>query len=170
MSIPAGGERPAAQVKLPEGCLIRGCLPGDEESWIALLGLCGFDGWDRRRFDEYMDKPERKEGSRLVLLGGRVLAATFAGRGDVEANVGRVDYVVSHPGFRGRGLGRAVCAGVLDYLLGRGYETVELFTDDWRLSAIGLYLSLGLTPDMTSVGMSSRWEAVMERLAASPPR
>lgn len=169
MSIPAGRERPTVHVKLPEGCLIRGCSPGDEESWIELLGLCGFDGWDRGRFDAYMDKPERKEGSRLVLLGGRVVAATFAGRGGVEANVGRVDYVVSHPGHRSRGLGRAVCAGVLDYLLGRGYETVELFTDDWRLPAIGLYLSLGFSPDMTGAGMRARWELVMERLAASPP-
>ena len=117
-----------------------------------------------------MDKPERKEGSRLVLLGGRVVAATFAGRGDVEANVGRVDYVVSHPGLRGRGLGRAVCAGVLDYLLGRGYETVELFTDDWRLPAIGLYLSLGFSPDLTSAGMRTRWEVVMGQLSASHSR
>jgi mycothiol synthase len=170
MSFPASGERPAVQVKLPEGYLIRGCLPGDEDAWIELIGLCGFDGWDQGRFDEYMDKPERKDGSRLVLLDDRIVAATFAGRGDVEANVGRVDYVVSHPSLRGRGLGKAVCAGVLDYLLGRGYETVELFTDDWRLPAIGLYLSLGLTPDMTSAGMHPRWETVMERLGSNHPR
>jgi len=167
MSISAGGVRPAVPVELPEGCLMRGYMSGDEKGWMELFGLCGFDGWDRGRFDASMSQPERKEGSRVVLLGDRVVAATFAICSDAEAKVGRIDYVVSHPDHRGKGLGRAVCAGVLDYLLGCGYETVELFTDDWRLPAIGLYMSLGFSPEMTGEDMPARWEAVMGRLAAS---
>ena len=164
MSLEVGARPRVGAVEIPDGYLMRACSSGDGDRWIELLGLCGFDGWDRGRFDAYMDQPERKDGSRVVLLGDRVVAATFASRSDAATKVGRVDYVVSHPDHRGKGLGRAVCAGVLDYLSGCGYETVELFTDDWRLPAIGLYLSMGFSPDVTGDNMPARWEAVMGQL------
>ncbi len=37
-------------------------------------------------------------------------------------------------------------------------------TDDWRLPAIGLYLSLGFDPVMEREDMPSRWRAIMAEL------
>ena len=48
----------------------------------------------------------------------------------------------------------------------RGYypSTVILYTDDWRLEAIGLYLSLGFEPQMTRDDMPDRWSDIMQKL------
>ena len=114
--------------------------------------------------EAYLADPERREGSRVVSLGRDIVAATFASPQQFPSRAGVLDYVVSHPNHRGKGLGRAVCTAVLRFFVDRGYESVVLLTDDWRLPAIGLYLSLGFVPEMTRGDMPSRWKAVMARL------
>jgi mycothiol synthase len=151
----------------PSGFTLRGCRPGDEDSWVSLIntGDYGSD-WDRARFDEYISGPERKEGSRVVERDGAVVAATFASvQPDID-DMGRVDFVTSLPEYRGLGLGRLVCSEVVRYLVDRGYSRVILFTDDWRLPAIGLYLSMGFEPQMTREDMPERWEAIRRYLEA----
>lgn len=152
---------------IPDGYKLRGYLPGDEDSWLETLNLGEFGGnWDRQRFDDYIAGPERTEGSVVAVQGDRIVAATFA---SVEAGVdftGRVDFVVSHPKVRGLGLGRAVCTGVVRYLVNKGYTQVILYTDDWRLPAIALYLSMGFEPRMTRTDMPGRWRRVKENLEA----
>ena len=156
------GELP--EVGLPPGFVIHPYRPGDEASWLKLLKLAGFENWDRRRIDEFLGDAERRAGSRIVTKGPTVVAATFASRTMLERRVGVLDYVCSHPRHRGKGLGRAVCTAVLKFLTGRGYQAVTLTTDDWRLPAISLYLSLGFTPVMEREDMPSRWESVMRGL------
>ena len=150
---------------VPEGYFVRGYQPGDEASWMELLntGDYGSD-WDRSRFDEYLTGPERTTGSVVVVKDDRVVAATFASIEVGRDNTGRVDFVTSHPDVRGLGLGRVVCTGVVTYLVSRGYEQVILYTDDWRLPAIGLYLSMGFEPQMTRSDMPERWRRVVEQL------
>jgi mycothiol synthase len=60
-----------------------------------------------------------------------------------------------------------VCLGVLGFFARRGYESVTLLTDDVRLPAIALYLSLGFAPDMTREDMPGRWEQVRRQLDAN---
>lgn len=140
---------------------------GDQDSWVALVntGDYGSD-WDRARFDEYIRGPERKEGSRVVERDGVIVAATFASVQPDMEDMGRVDFVTSLPEYRGYGLGRLVCSAVVRYLIDRGYSRVILFTDDWRLPAIGLYLSMGFEPQMTREDMPGRWEAIRRNLEA----
>ena len=140
---------------------------GDQDSWVALVntGDYGSD-WDRARFDEYIRGPERKEGSRVVERDGVIVAATFASVQPDMEDMGRVDFVTSLPEYRGYGLGRLVCSAVIRYLIDRGYSRVILFTDDWRLPAIGLYLSMGFEPQMTREDMPGRWEAIRRNLEA----
>ncbi len=151
-------------VVLSAGYVLRGYQPGDEQGWVDLLQLGEFSIWDVKRFKSYALEPERTEGSRVVCMGRKIVAATFASQHDHAARVASIDYVISHPEHRGKRLGRAVCTAVLRYLADRGYESVVLFTDDWRLPAIGLYLSLGFVPRLTREDMPSRWEAVMKQL------
>ncbi len=153
------------EVSLSSGYILRGYNSGDEASWIDLLNQdVDWDRWDREKFDSYMDGPERKSGSYVVEKDGSILAATFASRSVEPPNTGRVDFVISHPDHRGNGTGRAVCTAVLQYLMLQRYDSVILFTDDWRLEAIGLYLSLGFEPQMTRDDMPERWSTVMEKL------
>ena len=166
MSVTREKVRQLPDVELPDGFALRGFQPGDERRWVDLLNYGGFSEWGLERFTSYMLEPERTEGSRVVLAGADIVAATFASQHDRVANVGSIDFVVSHPEHRGKRLGRAVCTAVLRYLVARGYELAVLFTDDWRLPAISLYLSLGFVPRVTRDDMPSRWEAVMSQLEA----
>ncbi len=153
------------QSATPVGFTMRGFQPGDEDSWIRLIntGEYGSD-WDRARLDEYMTGPERISGSRVVERDGVIVAATFASIQPDMENTGRVDFVTSLPEYRGYGLGRLVCSEVVRYLVDSGYSRVILFTDDWRLPAISLYLSMGFQPQMTREDMPGRWETIKRNL------
>ena len=151
--------------QVPEGYVLREYRTGDEDGWLELLHLCGFNEWTREAIDMYLRDPERRQGSRVVVRDGRIVAASFASLQDSGARVGVLDYVASHPDHRNRGLARAATTAVLESFRQRGYDSVVLLTDDWRLPAIGLYLSLGFVPEMTREDMPRRWEAVMRNLA-----
>ena len=150
---------------LPPGYELRGYLPGDEASWIEVINTGEFGSqWNRTHFDRYITQPVRRDGSRLVVRDGKVIAATFASVHGGSENLGRLDDVVALPDYRGLGLGRAVCTEVVRYLVGRGYSGVFLFTDDWRLPAIGLYLSMGFEPQMNREDMRGRWDRIRAQL------
>lgn len=166
MLIPASKANEMPGYTVPEGYVMRGYLPGDEDSWLEALNNGDFGEWDHQRFDEYILEPERTQGSVVAVRDDRIVAATFASREVGADSTGRVDFVVSHPDVRGLGLGRAVCTEVVRYLAGRGYDEVILYTDDWRLPAIGLYLSMGFEPQMTRSDMPERWRRVREQLEA----
>ena len=153
------------KMSTPNGFELRSHQPGDEDSWVALINTGEFGSdWDRARFDEYMTGPERLPGSRVAVRDSRIVAATFASVQPDMENTGRVDFVTSLPEYRGLGLGRLVCSTVVLYLVDKGYSRVILFTDDWRLPAIGLYLSMGFQPQMTREDMPGRWEEVKRNL------
>ena len=150
---------------LPEGFLLRPYKHGDEKSWIALLNCGDFDSqWDSQRFQEYMAQDERAEGSRVILKDEMIVAATFASVQDSSKEVGRVDFVVSHPDFRGLGLGKVVLIEVLRCLGNKNYKTIMLYTDDWRIPALGMYLSLGFEPEITRHDMPARWDKIKNTL------
>ena len=151
-------------IKLPASYELREYRHGDEQGWIDLLQFGSFLEWTVERFLSFIANPEREEGSRLIVNEDRILAATFASREDIPGTIGALDFVVNHPEYRGIGLGRAVCTAVMKHLAKQSYESIVLYTDDWRLPAIGLYLSLGFVPQMTREDMPSRWEAVTMQL------
>jgi len=152
-------------VRLPEGYAVRGYRVGDEEEWLQLLHCAGFrSDWDRERIDSFLMDQERRRGSRVVSHDGALVAATFASRQAQPFKAGVLDYVVSHPRHRGKGLGRAVCTAVMRFMVESGYRRIVLQTDDWRLPAIAGYISLGFEPEMTRDDMSARWAGVKKRL------
>ena len=151
--------------RVREGYDLRRCRAGDSDGVAGVLDASGFQGWTAGRVADYLAEPERGAGSRVVARGTRIVASTFASWQEL-GRVGVLDYVACHPEHRGRGLGRAVCLGVLRFFAGRGYESVTLLTDDVRLPAIALYLSLGFAPDMTREDMPGRWEKIMRQLDA----
>ena len=161
---------------VPRGYVLRPYRPGDEEGWTETLNLGGFTSWDLESVLGYLGDPERGEGSQVVEQSGEIVAATFASRasnlppgstavsGDGPSREGVLDYVVTRPDHQGRGLGRATCTGVARFLVGRGCDIVSLATDDWRLPAIHLYLSMGFKPVMNREDMPDRWASVFARL------
>lgn len=72
--------------------------------------------------------------------------------------------IATRPEARGHGAGRLVCLAALHSLAARGYKTAVLSTDDFRLPAIKLYLSLGFEPLCTHESHPGRWAKVMENI------
>lgn len=165
MSIAGSAARQCQLPEIPSGYCIRSFEPGDEDSWIDLIAK-EFGRWERERFDAYLAEPERRQGSRVVECEGRIVAATFASRVTEQPLIGRVDYVVSDPAHRGRRLGLIACGAVTHHLGERGYYSISLATDDWRLPAIKVYFDLGFTPIINRIDMPARWEAVRQQLEA----
>ena len=165
MVIEAEKVRLVSDKPLPDGFSLRGYKHGDENSWISLLNCGDFDSqWDSERFQEYMTQDERLEGSSVILKDEIIVAATFASVQDSSKQVGRVDFVVSHPDFRGLGLGKVVLIEVLRFLRKKNYKTIMLYTDDWRIPALGMYLSLGFEPEITRHDMPGRWDKIKNTL------
>ena len=72
--------------------------------------------------------------------------------------------VGTRPLARGCGAGRLVLNACLHSLADRGYESVVLSTDDNRIPAIKLYLSLGFEPIFTHESHEERWKAIMKEI------
>jgi len=135
--------------KVPSGYELRGYQSGDELAWANLINQGGFgEKFTAKRVVEYMESSERRAGSSIVVKKGVILAATFATIQEEADNLSSLDYVVSHPDYRGLGFGRIVCEAVVKYFVEIGRNDVILHTDDWRLPALGLYLSMGFVPNL----------------------
>ncbi|MBQ2956431.1 MAG: GNAT family N-acetyltransferase [Clostridia bacterium] len=77
-----------------------------------------------------------------------------------------VHMVATHPYAAGMGFGKYAVDACLKYMRAHGVKTAELTTDDFRLSAIKMYLELGFDPVIDDEEMELRWKAVMENLAS----
>lgn len=164
-------------VALPAGYSARAYRSGDAPSWSATLQAGGFESWDEAQVLEFLEIPERRKGSCLIDHAGQVVAATFASRVSNRPMAafsefspleeGILDYVVTHPDHRGKGLGRITCTEVARFLVSRGCKAVSLNTDDWRLPAIHIYLSMGFRPVMNREDMPARWADVYQKLKES---
>ena len=67
---------------------------------------------------------------------------------------------------RGKGAGRKIALAALYALRDRGYTSALLSTDDYRIPAISLYLSLGFRPLFTHESHKERWEAVRKAISS----
>ena len=176
MVIDAAGVRKMPDVVVPRGYVLRRYREGDGVTLAGTLRAAGFVDWDVARVLGYLEDADRRAGSAVVEYEGSIVASTFASRmssgatSRVTGKAGKpwregvLDYVATHPDHQGRGLGRATCTAVSRYLVDQGCETVSLRTDDWRLPAIHLYLSLGYRPVMIREDMPERWTKVIAEL------
>ena len=73
--------------------------------------------------------------------------------------------VATHQKGLRRGAGKLAVLAVLHGLRETGCGAVWLYTDDFRLPAIQLYLSLGFEPVIDDEEMQARWDAIRTQLA-----
>lgn len=148
---------------LPHGFSLHNHKEGTEENWEALIEKAfsshySFEACIKNGGDY---SPERvlyiAEGDRDIATATAVEKADFPGEGWFRM-VGTV------PEARGKGAGRLVCLAALHSLAARGYKTAVLSTDDIRIPAIKLYLSLGFVPIYTHESHAERWEKIFAEL------
>lgn len=145
---------------------------GDEGDWIALLATGDFGAWDRARLDWMLAggrAPMPLDGIFFATHDDRPVAAacTFL-YPDEAPPAGELGWVVTHPQHRGRGLGTQVCRAVLTYIRSQGYAYAFLKTEDFRLSAIHMYLRIGFEPEMVHPDHHAWWAGLYQSSANEP--
>lgn len=106
-------------------------------------------------------KPEYVQ---YVSINGEDVATTTAVEKETFPGEGWMRMVGTKPSARGKGAGKLVMLMALNCLKNRGYKSVVLSTDDFRLPAISMYLSLGFEPIFLDPSHEERWKKVFEAL------
>ena len=153
--------------KLPRGYLLRQYRPEDEKSYLALMDMAGFKNWTAATLKPWFDRLlpdgfyviEHRPSKKVVATA----MATHYPRPEYPFG-GALGWVAGDPEHSGRGLGQAVCAAVLRRFARAGYRNIYLYTDDFRLPAIRIYLRLGFKPHLTGPDMEKRWRKVCAEL------
>lgn len=155
-----------AEVSVPPGYLIRRFRAGDEAALADIfadgkLGLETIEAVQR----EYIGHPAfRPERVFLLECQERVVgsAAMWTSAGDPKhAYLHMLAVLHAH---RSKHLGWALTASSARQAYREGFDTQRLFTDDWRLPAIRLYLDMGYYPLYVDDTHRRRWSELAIRL------
>ena len=148
---------------LPEGFSLHSEREGDDVIWEGLIERAfgmhfSFDGFIRSSGSYSPDKVL------FVAKDGKDIATCTAAEKEWFPSEGWLRMVGTDPDARGCGAGRLVCLAALHCLAAHGYHSAALSTDDFRLPAISLYLSLGFRPLILREDHEERWAKVMKAL------
>ena len=152
-----------APLALPEGFALHSHVEGEEANWEKLIEEAfgvefSFDACIRNGGGY---KPEHVL---YISYNGRDIATATAVEKEEFPGEGWFRMVATRPDARGLGAGRMVLNAGLHSLAARGYKSTVLSTDDVRLPALKLYLSMGFEPLYTHESHKERWEKVFEEI------
>jgi mycothiol synthase len=163
---PADQPAPPA-VKLPPGYRLRQYVEADATSFLRVMHLAGFTHFDLARIRQTL-RGVLPDGFFVTEHEptGLVVATAMASHSPNELHPfgGELGWVAGDPEHAGKGLGRAVCVAVVQRFIQAGYKRIYLRTDDFRLPAVKIYLSMGFGPLMFDTDMPARWAAVCEKI------
>ena len=113
-------------IKLSKNYSLNGYSKDLDKTWIELLCMGEFDGtWNKNTFSEFISPMERQKGSKVILEKDTAISATFASAVIYEKKLaGRLDFVVTHPTHRKKGLGKNICIAVTNHFIEKKYEKV----------------------------------------------
>ncbi|HUS16852.1 MAG TPA: GNAT family N-acetyltransferase [Chloroflexia bacterium] len=154
-------------VYLPAGYALRTYTPGDERRFCEVMALAGWPGWDQARLEPWIARIIPGGWFMAVhATSGAIVATAMALHSHEPAHPfgGELGWVAADPDHAGQGLGRAVSAAVTARLLAAGYDHIHLYSEDWRLVALGMYLKLGFIPFLYASGMAERWQTICAQL------
>jgi mycothiol synthase len=139
----------------------------DEAEFFALMDRAGFPGWNPQTSHPWSLKI-LPDGFFFVTenQSGRLAATAMACHNPAPLHPfgATLSCVAVDPAHRGKGLGHTVSAAATGRLLKAGYKDIYMETDDWRLPAIKIYLTMGWVPFLFQEDMPRRWKAVTEEL------
>ncbi len=148
---------------------------GADEQIICHKENCGMEEtWERiiesafgkhYKFDFLIKAGDYKPEHVLYLaVNGKPIATTTAVESPTYAGEGWYRMVGVHADAKGRGAGKKIALAALYALRERGYTSAMLSTDDARIPALSLYLSLGFEPYMCHESHEERWKKVFEEI------
>ena len=149
---------------------------GADERIVCHKENCGMEAvWEdiiesafgkRYKYDFLIKAGDYKPEYVLYLtVNGKAIATTTAVENASYPGEGWYRMVGVHADSKGRGAGKKIALAALYALRERGYTSAMLSTDDARIPAIALYLSLGFEPIYSHESHKERWEAVLAEIA-----
>ena len=148
---------------LPEGFSLHSHIEGQDKNWEDLIEKAFGSHFS---FNDFIVNGGgyKPEYVLYIAKDGVDIATATAVEKDIFPGEGWFRMIGTAPEARGLGAGKLVCLAALHSLAARGYKSVVLSTDDARIPAIKLYLSLGFEPIFTHESHEERWKAVMEKI------
>jgi mycothiol synthase len=142
-------------------CHKEGC--GMEETWEEIIESAFGKHYN---FDFLIKAGDYSPEHVLYLtVNGKPIATTSAVASPTFEGEGWYRMVGVHADAKGRGAGKKIALAALYAPRERGYTSAMLSTDDERIPALSLYLSLGFEPYYCHESHKERWEKVFEEIA-----
>ncbi len=155
------------KLAVPLGFRLRAISDAEIVAYSALRSSAGFPEWSLDRLQSYRSKA-LPDGLLLLeeICSGRFAASAGAERSDFPEHpeLGVLGWVMTHPDFRGKHLGRQVSIAAMHRLYAAGYRAFSLLSDDFRLPAIATYLKLSWRPWFYAEDMEERWRVLAPQL------
>ena len=150
-------------LSLPEGFELHSHAEGMDPVWETLIEEAFGSHFS---FDEFIRKGGGYKPEYVLYISkdGKDIATTTAIEASKFPGEGWFRMVATSPQARGLGAGRLVTLAALHSLAARGFKSAMLSTDDERIPAIRLYLSLGFEPFYSHESHKERWEKVFEKI------
>ncbi len=156
------------ELELPPGYSIRYYDPGDEVLLAPIFMECFDPGWSAERIVKTFLEDNVWSPNRMSVLcfGDEVIGTASAWESPARPAHGLLHYLAVLPAHRGKHLGYMLAGTVLRNLLNMGYTDCWLTTDDFRLPAIRIYLSVGFSAALKDPTHRDRWEVIKHKLRA----
>jgi mycothiol synthase len=146
---------------------LRTYRPGDESAYYSLMERVEFGVWNEERLRPWVARIPPECWFMVLDEQSGVIAATAMGlhdHSDQHPFGGELGWVATDPAHSRKGLGSVVSIAVTTRLIQAGYRNIHLYTEDFRLPALQLYLKLGYLPFLYAPDMLDRWRRVCEQV------
>lgn len=150
-----------------EGYSIQTYRLGDEAGWESIIAESVGHDMILNYFSATMKQDPAFQPERVFFAAhGQDLVATASAweQPQYAQNIGWLHMVGCRPSHAGKHLGRMVSLAALHHMVKEGRTVAMLRTDDFRLSAIHTYLSLGFEPVIVADSHRARWRSILTKL------
>lgn len=158
-------ETPLPELTVAEGFVLRPLEDSELDAYNELRESVGFPAWTPEYLAQFRNKV-LKDALFVIedKATGRLCASASAEKTDMadHPELGVLGWVMTHPDYTGKRLGRSVSVAVMHRLYQEGYRAYSLLTDDFRLPAVSTYLKLGWQPLLYLEDMEGRWRALAD--------
>jgi hypothetical protein len=140
----------------------------DLSEWAELLNNDkDFGKWTPERVKtDIVDQMIAPNAGTLLYYGGRLVGCcSTVDKSTKRKKIGVGMWLMLDPAHRGfKGLAHALSYRTLAFFVVAGYDKIYAYTDEKRLSAIYLYLTIGAIPAYDSISSYFKWRKVFKRL------
>lgn len=155
--------------ELPKDFQYKNLNHGNEEEFIKVMNHTFRKGLERDWFFNCFARDPEFDPKNFFIIRTKnkePIAACAAWQTELKGSkIGLLEKLGVVENYQGRGLGRAIFLLCLHRLKERGFQEAMLFTEDFRIPAIRLFLSLGFKPLYDDKLNRNRWKKVMIKIS-----